>query len=142
MRLFLLDTNMVSYILKGQSPAARARLIALSPNESAGISTITEAELLYGLAKAGSSSSSSNHQRRNALDLFLSRLLVHPWGREAAAAYGTARAKQETAGRPLGPLDMQIAAHAIALQATLVTNDRAFRHVPGLPGVENWATDL
>jgi tRNA(fMet)-specific endonuclease VapC len=67
---------------------------------------------------------------------------VQTWGREAAAAYGNLRAKQESMGKPLGPLDMQIAAHAIAVDAVLVSNDRAFQHVPDLRGVENWATDL
>jgi tRNA(fMet)-specific endonuclease VapC len=45
-------------------------------------------------------------------------------------------------GKTLGPLDMQIAAHAIALGAVLVTNDKAFHHVSDLIGVKNWATDL
>ena len=51
-------------------------------------------------------------------------------------------AKLEAMSKTLGPLDMQIAAHAISLGAILVTNDRAFHQVPDLLGVENWATDL
>ena len=136
-RLYLLDTNMVSYILKGKSPAARVRLAGLAPNEVASLSAITEGELLYGIAKSG-----SGEQRRRSLMWFLARLRVHPWGREAAAVYGTLRAKQEAAGKTLGPLDMQIAAHAIAVGALLITNDKAFQQVPYLPGLENWATDL
>jgi tRNA(fMet)-specific endonuclease VapC len=135
--LYLLDTNMVSYILKGKSPAARLRLTNLTPPNIAAISTITEAELLYGLEKIGAAA-----QRRTNFDWFLTRLKVLSWDRDAARAYGTLRARQEAAGLPLGPLDMQIAAHAVALGAILVTNDRAFLQIPNLPGLENWATDL
>jgi tRNA(fMet)-specific endonuclease VapC len=138
----MLDTNMVSYIIKGKSAAARARLASLGlagPREGkvACISVITEAELLYGIAKSGGA-----EHRRKSLEWLLARLNVQTWGREAAAAYGNLRAKQESMGKPLGPLDMQIAAHAIAVDAVLVSNDRAFQHVPDLRGVENWATDL
>jgi tRNA(fMet)-specific endonuclease VapC len=136
-RLYLLDTNTVSYILKSKSPAARARLAALGPEEVACISSITEGELLYGLAKSG-----NGGQRRKALDWFLGRLKVLPWGREEAAAYGVLRARQEAMGKPLGPFDTQIAAHAVAQGAIAVTNDKAFLQVPDLRGVENWATDL
>src|SRR6266436_5532725 len=102
-RLYMLDTNTVSYIIKGKSPASRARLAAQQQNEAACISSITEAELLYGLAKSG-----GGEQRRKALDWFLLRLNVLSWGREEAAAYGLLRAKQESMGKPLGPLDTQI----------------------------------
>jgi len=133
----MLDTKMVSYILRGKSQAARARLAGLLDGEVAGISTIVEGELRYGLAKLG-----SNEQQRRSLDWFLGRLRVHPWDREAAAAYGMLRAKQESRGQVLGPLDMLIAGHAIAAEATLVTRDKAFSQLTDLPGMENWATDL
>jgi tRNA(fMet)-specific endonuclease VapC len=136
-RLYLLDTNTVSYIINGKSTASRARLAALQQDEAACISSITEAELLYGLAKSG-----AGEQRRKAFDWFLLRLKVLPWGREEAAAYGVLRAKQESMDKPLGPLDTQIAAHAVAIGAFVVTNDDAFRQVPDLVGVENWAIDL
>ncbi|MDR3737062.1 MAG: type II toxin-antitoxin system VapC family toxin [Acidobacteriaceae bacterium] len=136
-RLYLLDTNTVSYILKGASPAARARLIQLGPDEAACISTITEAELWYGLERIG-----ANDRRRAALRAFLERIRVLPWDREAAATYGALRARQEALGRPLGPLDTQIAAHSIAVGAILVSNDAAFRHAEGLRGLESWATEF
>jgi len=56
--------------------------------------------------------------------------------------YGAFRSKQEAIGRPLGPLDTQIAAHAIAAGAVMVTNDIAFQHAVGLPGLEVWVTDI
>lgn len=136
MRLYMLDTNTVSYILKGKSQAARARLASLDANEVACISAITEAELWYGLARIG------GELRHHALRTFFSRMRILSWGSEEAVAYGTFRAKQETAGRPLGPLDTQIAAHAISVGAVLISNDSAFHHAAGLPGLDNWATDL
>jgi tRNA(fMet)-specific endonuclease VapC len=136
-RLFMLDTNTVSYILKGKSPAARLKLAALPPEEVACISSITEAELHYGLAR-----SRAGEQRQQALNWFLARLQVLPFGSEQALVYGKLRARQEAIGKPLGPLDTQIAAHAVSIGAILITSDKAFQHVPDLPGLENWATDL
>ena len=133
----MLDTNTVSYILKDTSRAARVRLSTLGPNEAACISCITEAELWYGLDRI-----SSGDRRRNALRAFLGRLQVLAWGREEAVIYGAFRAKQESIGKPLGPLDTQIAAHAIAVGAVLVSNDAAFQNAVGLPALAAWATDL
>lgn len=136
-RLYMLDTNTVSYILKGLSPAARNRLAGLQSGEIACISAVTEAELWYGLARVGAS-----ERRQSALRAFLSRMQALSWGREEAAVYGPFRARQESIGKPLGPLDTQIAAHAIAVRAVLVSSDAAFQHAVGLPGLESWATDL
>jgi tRNA(fMet)-specific endonuclease VapC len=136
-QLYLLDTNQASYLLKGRSPALRSRMLSLKPGEPVCISSVTEAELLYGIAKSG-----IGQHRMRILNWFLQLVTIPPWGREEAAVYGRLRAKQEAAGKTLGPLDMQIAAHAIALGAILVTNDKAFHQVPDLLGVENWAIDL
>lgn len=136
-QLYLLDTNMASYLLKAKSPAAQDRMLSLRPGELASISAITEAEMLYGIAKSG-----IGEQRMRLLHWFLLLVAIHPWGREEAAVYGRLRARQEAMGKTLGPLDMQIAAHAISLGAVLVTNDKAFHQVPDLMGIENWATDL
>jgi tRNA(fMet)-specific endonuclease VapC len=136
-QLYMLDTNMASYLLKSKSPAARNRILSLRPGELASISAVTEAEMLYGIAK-----SPIGEQRMRIFRWFLQLVAIYPWGREEAAVYGRLRAKQEEMGKTLGPLDMQIAAHAIALGAVLVTKDKAFHQVPDLVGVENWATDL
>jgi tRNA(fMet)-specific endonuclease VapC len=136
-RLYMLDTNTVSYILKGKSPAARTRLAALGPDEVACISIITEFELEFGLAKNPNATS-----LRGALRWFLARIQVLPLGSAEARAYGQLRAQQEAAGRPLESMDMLIAAHAIAVGAILVTADNVFNTVSGLAGKENWATDL
>ena len=127
---------MVSYILTGRSAAARAHLAGMTGNESVCISAITEGELRYGVEKSG------NDRQRNALHGFLQRMPIQPWDSSVAMEYGRLRAKQEKAGKTIGPLDMQIAAHAIALGATLVTRDKGFEQIDDLPGMVNWATDL
>jgi tRNA(fMet)-specific endonuclease VapC len=134
---YLLDTNTVSYIAKGKSQAARARLEALGEEEIACISSITEAELRYGLAKRPAA-----HTLRAAVEGLLFKLRILPWGSKEAAAYGELRAKLEAAGISLSELDMQIAAHAISVGAVLVTNDEAFLHVEDLDATVNWASDL
>jgi len=134
--LFLLDTNMVSYIINRRSLAARARLSGLRPGMVT-VSAVTEAELWYGVEhhRVGA-------KRRNAVRLLLDRLGVLPWGRREAVVYGVFRARQDAAGKALAPLDTMIAAHAIAAGAVLVSHDRAFQHAVGLPGLEDWATDI
>lgn len=134
---FLLDTNMVSYIVKIQSPAARSRLLTLKGNAVAAVSTITEAEIRYGLAKRPKATA-----LRSLMEAFLASIQVLSWGRAEADAYGTIRAALEANGKALGSMDLMIAAHAMTTNAVLVTNDKAFTHVAGLANVENWATDL
>jgi len=136
-QFYMLDTNMASYLLKGKSPAMRDRMLSLRPGQLDCISAVTEAELLYGIAKTG-----FGQHRTKMLNWFLLLVATYPWGREEAAVYGRLRARQEAMGKTLGPLDMQIAAHAISLGAILVTNDKAFHQVPDLLSIENWATDL
>jgi tRNA(fMet)-specific endonuclease VapC len=136
-RLYMLDTNTVSYILKGKSAAARARLAGLGTDEAACISIVTEFELEFGLVKNPNSES-----LRSALRGFLARMRVLGLGSAEARAYGQLRVRQEAAGRPLESMDMLIAAHAIAAGAILVTRDGVFNYVADLAGRENWATDL
>jgi tRNA(fMet)-specific endonuclease VapC len=133
----MLDTNTVSYIVRGTSPAARDRLNGLKINEVGCISVVTEAEIRYGLAKKPPSL-----PLRRVLDDFLGRIQVLPWGSDEAVAYGTLRFKLERAGKILSALDMLIAAHAISANATLVTGDKAFAQVEDLRPPVNWATDI
>ncbi|HTX74572.1 MAG TPA: type II toxin-antitoxin system VapC family toxin [Terracidiphilus sp.] len=136
-QLYMLDTNTVSYVLKRKSPATRARIYSLSPQGQVCLSSITEAELWFGLHRIG-----GGGRLRSALQELLDGVRVLPWGRAEAAAYGKFRANQEAIGRPLGPLDTQIAAHAISVGAVLVSSDAAFNQAVGLPGLQNWATDI
>lgn len=133
----MLDTNMVSYIVKGRSLAASAHLLALKEDEVACISAITEAEICYGLAKKPDAVA-----LKTLIHAFLASIRVLPWARDEAEAYGRVRAKLEKRGIALGNMDMMIAAHAIATGATLVTNDNAFAEVDDLRAIVNWATDI
>jgi tRNA(fMet)-specific endonuclease VapC len=133
---YLLDTNTVSYIIKGESHTARARLASLKDGEIACVSVITEGELQYGIAKSGRAT-----VIRPLVEAFLSRIQVLPWERTEAQVYGALRAKLETRGKSLGNLDMMIAAHAISLGATLVTSDKALLRLAELPMTVNWAMD-
>ena len=135
--IYLLDTNMVSYIVKGRSFAASDRLVALSGDDTAAVSSITVAEIRYGLAKKPEATA-----LKSLMDSFLASIQVLPWGTDEAEAYGTVRATLEKKGITLGNMDMMIAAHAIIAKATLVTNDKAFGQVDQLSGPVNWATDL
>jgi tRNA(fMet)-specific endonuclease VapC len=79
---------------------------------------------------------------RSVVEAFVAKIQLLPWGREEALAYGTFRAKQEAAGKPLGNLDMLIAAHAISVGAVLVTSDKALLQLADLPATVNWSTKL
>jgi tRNA(fMet)-specific endonuclease VapC len=133
----MLDTNMVSYIVKGHSPVARARMLNLAKDEVACLSAISEAEIHYGLAKRPGATA-----LRERMEWFLAAVTILPWGRVETKAYGELRAKLELQGKTLENMDMQIAAHAIAVGAVLVTNDKAFARMEDLHATENWATDL
>jgi tRNA(fMet)-specific endonuclease VapC len=135
--LYMLDTNMVSYIAKGHSKAARTRMLHLKEDEVVCISSITEAEIHYGLAKRPEATA-----LRERMEWFLAAMKVLPWGRDEAKVYGMLRARLESSGKSLQNMDLQIAAHAVATGAVLVTNDKAFAHVDDLRATANWATDL
>jgi tRNA(fMet)-specific endonuclease VapC len=135
--LYMLDTNMVSYIAKGHSQAARARMLNLAKDEIVCLSAITEAEIRFGLAKRPEAVA-----LRERMEWFLAAIKILPWGSEEAKAYGALRAKMESAGKTLENMDLLIAAHALAQGAVLVTNDKAFAQVNDLQATVNWATDL
>jgi tRNA(fMet)-specific endonuclease VapC len=116
----MLDTNTASYIIKGSPPEVRQRLAALTMS-SIVMSVVTQAELLYGLARKGHPPGLARVMRELAL-----RVQVLPWDSKVAEVYGDLRASCAARGIVLGALDMMIAAHAMAAKATLVTHDKAF----------------
>ncbi len=129
---FLLDTNICVELIRGRAPQVLARLRRRKIG-SVGISAITLAELQFGVAR-------SRDPARNTIALahFCAPLEICPFEHAAASAYGAVRAALVGAGIPIGPLDTLIAAHAVALDVTVVTNnEREFRRVPGLR-VQNW----
>jgi len=130
MTRYMLDTNTVSYLVKGNPTVAR-RVLEV-PMASLCVSSITQGELLFGLAKRPGAKRFHVVVRE-----FLLRVDVLPWDSTIAERYGSARAGLERHGKILGPLDLLIAAHALAVDAVLVTNDRAFSQVAGLQ-IEDW----
>jgi tRNA(fMet)-specific endonuclease VapC len=122
---------MASYIIKGNMPAVDRRL-AKVPVGSVFISSVTEAELRYGVARL------SGAKRLEALVKdFLLTVTILPWDSAAAKQYGWLRAVLDREGQPMANLDMMIGAHALAAGAVLVTNDRAFARIQNLK-VANW----
>jgi tRNA(fMet)-specific endonuclease VapC len=131
---YMLDTNTLVYVLNGR-PQHQAVFDRFNQADSRHlcISSITLAELRFGVEQS---------RIRNVTQIKLTRLVaaldVAPFEARAANAYGALRAQLQAAGKPIGPLDMLIAGHALSLGVTLVTNNvREFGRVPGLR-VENW----
>jgi tRNA(fMet)-specific endonuclease VapC len=134
--LYLLDTNMVSYIANGRSQAARHAFDRFVKHDAIAISAIVEGELLYGIARKPEAA-----RLRTSVEALLSMLKILSWDSAAARAYGIVRAQLSVAGKQFSTLDMLIAAHAVSTDAILVTHDNAFKQVHALRTVD-WATDL
>ena len=128
---YLLDTNTASYVIKGNFPRVRERLLKV-PMAEVGISVVTEAELRFGVARKPEAV-----KLRTAVEEFLLRVEVLPWDSAAAEQYAEVRADLERTGKPMGNLDLMIAAHALAAQVVLVTHDHVFRRIKRLK-IEDW----
>jgi tRNA(fMet)-specific endonuclease VapC len=128
---FLLDTNIVSDLVRHPHGRIAARIAEVGERQVC-TSIIVAAELRYGAARKASPRLTAQ------LESVLGAIEVLAFEPPADVAYGALRTQLETKGRPIGANDMLIAAHALALRHTLVTdNTREFAHVPGLP-LENW----
>jgi tRNA(fMet)-specific endonuclease VapC len=130
--MYILDTNICIYIIKQKPIYVFERFRSISLGEI-GISSITLSELNYGVMK-----SALPEKNKLALAQFLVPLEILPFNEDAATAYGRIRADLENKGTPIGPLDTLIAAHALSLDQTLVTNNKKeFTSVTSLK-IENW----
>lgn len=127
---YLLDTNTVSYYLRG-TPATVKHIQGQKPSALA-ISAITAMELAYGVEKRQSATLTA------AVQGFLSGIQVLPFDQEAAQKAGVVRPTLERLGIALSLADSQIAGHALALGLTLVSSDGAFKRVRGLT-VKDWS---
>lgn len=128
---YLLDTDSVSFAMRGQGDVG-AQLRARRPSDVC-ISAITLAELRYGADRKGS------RKLHGLIDTFSAAVEVVPFDERAATEFGRIGSILADRGTPIGEFDVLIAAHAVALRCTLVTNNvRHFSKVPGL-AVENWA---
>ena len=129
---YMLDTDTCIHLIKHRPQQLMNRFDRM-PVGDIGISSITLAELEYGVAK-----SSRPDRNRAALRGFVTPLEIAAFGKAATAAYGRIRALLEKKGLTIGSMDLLIAAHAVSERAQLVTNNEVeFRRVPGLR-VDNW----
>jgi len=128
---YMLDTDTVSFALRGQGGVA-TRLLEHRPSELC-ISSITLAELRYGAEKRRS------RKLHRLIGTFVEAIAVMSFDQSAAGRFGAVAAALARRGEPIGTLDTLIAAHALSLRLTCVTNNvRHFTRVPGLE-TENWA---
>jgi tRNA(fMet)-specific endonuclease VapC len=128
---YLLDTNILSPVISDPHGAIAKRILAEAP-EKICTSIIVAAELRFGAAKKGSV------RLTDRVTELLSVLDVLPWAAPADAIYANLRTHLEASGTPIGANDLLIAAHALAHDLTLVTdNVREFERITGLK-VENW----
>jgi len=124
--LYMLDTNICSYIIKGYIP--KEKLI----DKKIGISSIVVSELLYGAKKKGSK------KLIKIVDLFINSFEIYEFDKKAAIEYSKIRVNLEKQGLIIGAYDLQIAAHTKSLSAILVTNNlKEFKRINGLK-LENW----
>ena len=129
--LFLLDTNIVSDLVRNPQGRVAAKIAELG-EDAVATSIIVAAELRYGAAKKGSARLTAQ------LEAVLSALEVISFEAPGDSVYGDVRLALETAGTPIGGNDLLIAAQALALGMTIVTgNVKEFGRVDGLR-VENW----
>ena len=128
----MLDTNVVSHIMQGRDAQLLARLTQLSVGQVV-MSSVTLAELEYGLHRKG-----QPVRLKNALTQVLLRMDVLPWDERVATCYGEFCSTLEAQGINLSDFDMMIAAHAVAVDATLVSRDKAFGQVGDRLRLEVW----
>lgn len=132
---YLLDTNICIYIIKNKPQSVLNRFLSI-PNTQFAISSITVAELFYGVAK-----SQFPEKNEIAIKNFLLPLTILSFDENAAEYFGKIKANLEKKGTPVGGFDIMIAAHAISENLTLITNnEREFNRIEGLK-VENWVAE-
>ena len=128
----MLDTDISSYVIRRRPPAIAERFERYG--EQLCVSVMTAAELRFGVVKAGRA------ELAGLVEAYLARVTILDWPESATFHYARIRSKLESLGTPIGNMDLLIACHAVAEQATLVTNNlRHFSAVPDLR-VEQWGT--
>lgn len=130
---FMMDTNTVSYALRGDPPSVRDRLRRV-PMAQVCISSITEAELLLGLALKPQAI-----KLAELVNQFLLGVTSLPWDSAAARAYASLAASSWKQGKRLAAMDILVAAHALAAGLTLVTSDQSFRNLGPRLALADWS---
>lgn len=130
--MYLLDTNIVSRIIRRNCVPLKEKLTA-TPMSQLAISSITEAELLYGLEKKPGAT-----RLKSDVAAVLARMTSVPWTSRTASAYAVIRSRSESSGIAIGNLDLLIASHALATGRTLVTNDTSIHRLNLWLDVVDW----
>lgn len=134
--IYMLDTNICIYVINSR-PAIVLERFRLERLGDIAISSVTAADLAFGVAKSGSV------RNRQALEMFLSTLEILPFDESAIWHYADIRADLERRGQPIGTLDTMIAAHALTTNTILVTNNtREFERIPRLRVEKQMLTDV
>lgn len=130
--IYMLDTNICSFIIRNKPKSVKEKLKEVEREHRVVLSTIVVSELLYGAYKKGSP------KLINVVQKFIECFEIIPYDYEASKVYGKLRAELEKQGISIGAYDLQIAAHALSIDAILVTNNlREFGKIKGLK-VEDW----
>ncbi|CAB1064368.1 VapC toxin protein [Olavius sp. associated proteobacterium Delta 1] len=131
-----MDSNDICIYIINKKPAKVLRKFERLPVYDFGISSITHAELQYGVEKC-----ENKNTNQAALDEFLLPLTIIPFqGKRLVTCYGEIRTALESKGQTIGPLDMLIAAHALSLDLTIISNNiKEFSRIPNLK-CENWVS--
>jgi tRNA(fMet)-specific endonuclease VapC len=130
---YLLDTNVLSYFIRGNHPALMRRMATAMYAQTIATSAVCRAEIRYGQVLMA-----ANDKRHKPINIMLLELPALAWTADAADRYGQIRAQLRQQGAPCGEMDTMIAAHALAERLTLVThNTRHFEQIDGLV-LEDW----
>ena len=132
--LYMLDTNMCSYIIRDNPKGIFQKLKEAEKKHTIALSSIVVSELLYGASKKGSA------KLIKVVNMFVEQFTIYDYNKASAKAYAGIRTTLEKKGQVIGVHDMLIAAHALSLDATIVTNNtKEFGRVDGLV-IENWVS--
>ncbi len=130
--IYMLDTNICSYIIRNRPESVKRKLKEIERFHEVALSSVVASELLYGAYKKGS------QKLIEVVKHFINCFVIYDFDLKAAEEYALIRTDLERKGVIIGAYDLQIAAHAKALSAVLVTNnEKEFRRVEGLK-IENW----
>jgi len=133
--IYMLDTNICSYIIRNAPVGVKNKLKQVEENHELALSSIVVSELFYGAYKKGS------ERLIKLIENFIESFVIYDFDKKAAEIYGKIRTELEKSGNVIGAYDLQIAAHALSLDAVLVTNnEREFKRIKGLR-IENWAKE-
>ncbi len=134
--LYMLDTNICSYIIRNKPQSIKTKLQEVEQNHTVALSSIVVSELLYGATKKDSP------KLLRIVSAFIDNFIIYDYSKVSAQSYANIRTDLEKKGEIIGANDLLIASHALSLGAVLVTNNtREFERVEKLV-LEDWSLDL